>query len=214
MGFLKAFTLITLWILLSFFWVSMGQTKEKECLNYGNVESWLKPHPVVMDWYRFYASRHACIYDEADFFKALASSEQLSTKLNQARVTFDQFYVPVSHLIGVDWKMVRDGSAQGIQSDLTQINHSLDKTLSKMNSAEQDYFRSIVLLDLPTQFAGMKGDATHQELMVSRRINKGSPGSLKKIEVDNREVVPPPYQPAYRIFPGNTLTRVKTLNLC
>lgn len=214
MGFLKTFSLVVLWVLLSFFWVSMGQTKERGCLNFGTMESWLKPHPVLNDWYRFYASRHSCIHDEADFFKALASSEPLSTKLNQARVTFDQFYVPVSHLIGIDWSRVEEESLQGIQSDLTLINHSLNKAMSKMNPADQDYFRSIVLLDLPSQFAGTKGiENGSQEAMISRRLNKGQV-PLKRIEVENREVVPPPYQRVYKIFPGNSAYCLKTINLC
>ena len=141
-------------ILLSFFWVSMGQSKEMECKNYGEVESWLGPHVVLRDWYQFYVARHACLpQQEAEFFKALASSETLSTKLNQAKVTFDQFYIPIANLIDIDWKKVKEVKAQNIQSDLTLIDISLKKTLSKMSTLDQDYFRAVVLLDLPSEFA-------------------------------------------------------------
>lgn len=153
MGFLKAFTIITLWILLSFFWVSIGQSKELDCLSYGEVVTWLKPHPVLNDWYHFYVGRHACEPSGEEFFKTLASSEPLSTKLNQAKVTFEQFYIPISNLISVNWERVREGKEQNIQSDLSLIDTSLKKALSKMSVADQDYFRAIVLLDLPSEFA-------------------------------------------------------------
>ncbi|MBI4224113.1 MAG: hypothetical protein HY609_04210, partial [Deltaproteobacteria bacterium] len=97
MGFLKAVTFITLWILLSFFWVSFGQGQAKICSDYGQMETWLKPHPVLKSWFYFYTDRQNCATDEETFFKTLAASEPLSIKLNQAEVTFEQFYVPLYH---------------------------------------------------------------------------------------------------------------------
>jgi len=155
MGFLKAVTIVTLWILLSFFWVSMGQSAERNCLSYGDMETWLKPHLILNDWYQFYVIRHDCEPRGEAFFKTLASSEPLSTKLNQAKVTFDQFYVPISNLISINWESVKTGREQNIQSDLILIDHGIRKALSKMSSADQDYFRAIVLLDLPSEFASI-----------------------------------------------------------
>lgn len=155
MGFLKAFTIVTLWILLSFFWVSLGQSKEVAAINSGEVESWIKPYPHLDDWYRFFKDRNADGATAAEFFKTLASSESLATKLNQARVTFDQFYVPVSHLMTQNWEKVEGANSQRIQTDLISIDHSLGKILSRMNAADQDYFRAMVLLDLPSEFASL-----------------------------------------------------------
>lgn len=203
MKFLKAFSIITLWILLSFFWVSMGQSKEKGCMNYGDVETWLKPHPVLSDWYHFYSGQHVCNTSGDDFFKTLASSESLSTKLNQARVTFDQFYVPVSHLMNINWDQVKVGNMQSIESDLTQIDHSLGKTLKTMNPADQDYFRATVLLDLPSEFA--KANVPQEEKnesIVTRRLNQKSSGDGTG-RIFFKEVVSPPYQQTYKFDPKN-----------
>ncbi len=199
MSFLKAFGIITLWILISFFWVSLGQAAPKNCLSYGNAETWMKPYPVLSEWYRYYVDKHACETDEANFFKILASSEPLATKLNQVKVKFDQFYIPLSNLMDIQWGNVKDGKLQNIQSDLTLIDGNLEKVLSHMKAADQDYFRSIVLLDLPSEFASLNGPPIpiREEMMLTRRLNTDKSAYAKRLPIAVREVTPPPYKKIY-----------------
>lgn len=153
MGILKAVTVVMAWILLSFFWVSHGQSAEIRCSNYGQVDSWLEPYPVLRNWYHFYVDRQDCEANAEEFFKALASSEQLSIKLNEVRITFDQFYVPIYDVLEMtDWQKILQDDFQNIQSDLSLIDHSLRRAMGNMKAADQDYFRAVVLLDLPRDF--------------------------------------------------------------
>lgn len=152
MGVLKAVTFITLWVLLSFFWVGLGESKSP-CPNYGSIESWLKPYPTLNSWYRFYVDRQDCKAGDGEFLRVLASSEPLSIKLNQAEVLFDQFYVPIHDLLSINWEKVAGEETQKIQSDFSTIDHSLKKAMINMNAADQDYFRAVVLLSLSTDFA-------------------------------------------------------------
>ena len=199
MGFLKAVTFITLWILLSFFWVSLGQGQAKNCPAYGQMESWLNANPLLKSWFHFFVDRQNCEIDEEAFFKALAASEPLSIKLNQAKVTFEQFYVPLYHLLAiVDWNEVSREEAQTVQSDLSLIDHSLRKALGKMNLADQDYFRAVVLLDLPSEFVE---EATSQEALgfglLSRRLNLET--DFQRSQIDTQDVISPPYQRVFAI---------------
>lgn len=142
-----------LWVLLSFFWVSLGQSKEG-CPDYGQMESWVKPYPTLNSWFHFYVDRKNCEAEDGDFFRILASSEPLSIRLNQAGVMFDQFYVPIYDLLSVNWERVDGEETQKIQSNFSSIDHSLKKAMLQLNAADQDYFRAVVLLNLPTDFAG------------------------------------------------------------
>ena len=200
MNFLKAFGIIAFWIFLSFIWVSLGQAKERECIHYGSVETWIKPYPVLNEWYKFYVDKNACESHEADFFKILASSEPLATKLNQAKVKFDQFYVPLSNLMQINWESIKDGKFQNIQSDLSLIDINLHKALSSMNSADQDYFRSIVLFDLPSEFAranGPPGSGNVETMMLTRRLNTDKSAYAKRLPIPAKEITPPPYKKMY-----------------
>lgn len=197
MIFLKAFTIVTLWMILSFFWVSLGQSKTVDCFNYTEVESWLKEHPTVEEWFRYYIDKNGCTAQEEEFFKTLAGSDALSTKLNQAKVKFDQFYVPVSHLLEVDWESVADKESQNIQSDLTLIDHSLKSVLQKMNPADQDYFRATVLLGLPSDYVKWQKKRNGMTDTLSRRINR-SPAEPKRLPIHFKDVSSPPYERAYR----------------
>ena len=152
MWFLKAVTFITLWVLLSFFWVRVGQSQVRSCPNYGQIETWVKAYPTLKSWYHFYQNQQKCESNESDFFKTLASSEPLSIKLNEARVSFEQFYVPVYNALSVDWGKAGEEESQKIQSDLSSIDQSLKKAMGKMNTADQDYFRAMVLMNLPSEF--------------------------------------------------------------
>lgn len=199
MGLLKAITFITLWILLSFFWFKVGQGQAKDCASYGQMESWLNPHPVLKNWFHFYVARQNCEINEEAFFKALAASEPLSIKLNQVRVTFEQFYVPLYHILSVaDWQEIGQEETQKIQSDLSLIDHSLERAMKKMNLANQDYFRAVVLLDLPSEFVE---ETISQEALssglLSRRLNRET-GS-QQLQIDTQDVVPAPYQRTYAI---------------
>lgn len=154
MSFLKAITIITLWMILSFVWVSMGQSKAKGgCLDYGELENWVKSYPVVKDWYHFYVDQNSCEAKPEEFLKILSSSEPLSTKLNQVKVKFDQFYVPLAHLLNIKWGNVDEKELQNIQSDLTLIDNSLKRVLQPMSLADGDYLRAVILLGLPSEFA-------------------------------------------------------------
>ena len=90
--------------------------------------------------------------DINEFLKTLAGSDQLSIRLNQAQVSFDQFYVPINNVISVNWEDIDQETSQKIQSDLSLIDHSLNKAMVHMNSADKDYFRAVVLLNMPTEF--------------------------------------------------------------
>lgn len=196
MGFFKAITFITLWVLLSFFWVSLGQGQGR-CASYGEMEGWLKAHPELKSWLRFYVERQNCAVDEEAFLKTLAASEPLSIKLNQAKVTFEQFYVPLYHLLSVEnWEALGGESAQSIQSDLSLINHSLKKAMETMNLADQDYFRAVVLLDLPSEF-GQKGTEANGSGLLSGRINRDT--LSRRPRMDTRDVVAPPYERVFAI---------------
>lgn len=200
MSFLKAFGIIAFWIFVSFVWVSLGQAKERECLSYGSVETWMQPYPVLNEWYKFYVDKHACQLQGDDFFKILASSEPLATKLNQAKVKFDQFYIPLSNLVNINWDSIKDGKLQNIQSDLSLIDVNLKKALSNMKSADQDYFRSIVLFDLPSEFAavgGPPGNMKVEELMLTRRLNTDRSAYAKYLPMPAKEVNQPPYKKIY-----------------
>lgn len=197
MGFFKAILFITLWVLLSFFWVSMGQAEVRSCSNYGAVASWLKPCPVLKSWYQFYLERNACESDAEAFFKTLAASEALSIKLNQERVTFEQFYVPLYHLLSIgSWDRVLDqGEAQTVQSDLVLIDHSLKKSRGKMDAADWDYFRAVVLLDLPSEFVEEEQEVLVQTTL-SKRLNPKEE-NFPRLQIDSRDVASPPYE---RVF--------------
>lgn len=197
MSFLKAITIITLWMILSFVWVSMGQSKAKECFNYGEAESWLTAYPVVEDWFHFYVGQNSCEVKTEEFFKTLASSEPLSTKLNQARVKFDQFYIPLSHLLEIRWGSVQEKEAQNIQSDLTSIDHSLRKVLQEMTLADRDFFRSIILLGIPSEFGQALPAAEGKRIWLSRRINRGAE-KIGRDRIHPGDVNPLPVEPAYR----------------
>ncbi|MBI5299469.1 MAG: hypothetical protein HY877_04150 [Deltaproteobacteria bacterium] len=150
---IKPILIVALWVALSFIWVGVGQSADRVCTTTENIESWLTPHPVLKEWYQFYLNRHTCLTDKGDFFKTLASSETLSTKMNQARITFDQFYIPLYHLMSVDWDDgVKEEKGQNIQSDLILLDHSLKKVLSNMSNDNRQYFQEMVLLDLPGEF--------------------------------------------------------------
>lgn len=197
MGFFKAVTLIALWILLSFFWVSLGQSQLKRCGSYGQLDGWLKPYPLLGSWYHFYVDRKECEANSGEFFKTLASSEQLSIKLNQAKVAFDQFYVPIYNMLSLDWKKVGPEDFQKIQSDLSTIDHSLKKAVFDMNAADRDYFRAVVLLDLPKEFVwnesrGFKANPA----TLSRRLNYG-PEASRPSRIDSREIASPPIEKVY-----------------
>lgn len=152
MRFLKSAIIVVFWIALSFLWVGSGQSGDRDCLNPENIESWLNPHPVLKEWYQFYAERHSCPATQGDFFKTLASSETLSTKMNQSKVSFDQFYRPLYHLMSVDWDNGKEEKGQNIQSDLILLDQSLKKVLSNMSDDNRQYFQEMVLLDLPGEF--------------------------------------------------------------
>lgn len=152
MSFLKAVTIITLWLVLSFFWVSMGQSQERQCSPNSNLENMLRPHPVLADWHRFCVKSKACEMDGKELFQILAGNETLSTKLNQARVKFEQFYIPISHLMALDWGCLSQEEIRDLQSDLTLINHSLGRVLSSMSTLDSDFLRATVLLDHPSDF--------------------------------------------------------------
>lgn len=192
MGFFRAVTLITLWVLLAFFWVSLGQSQVKECPNYGEVENWLRPYPVLGSWYHFYVDHQACVVDEKAFLQTMAASESLSIKLNQAQVTFEQFYVPLYHLLAVDnWVRMDQDETQKIQSDFLLIDHSLAKTLKSMSSADQDYFRAVVLFDLPSEFVQEEAEGLAPATL-SERINRE--GDDLPRPIDSRDVASPPYE--------------------
>lgn len=198
MGLLKAVTFITLWILLSIFWVSLGQGQTNPCSSYGQMEDWLKSHSALKSWFHFFVDRKNCIIDEEAFFRALAASEPLSIKLNQAKVTFE-FYVSLYHVLSVpDWAQVEREEAQAIQSDLSLIDHSLKRAMGKMNLADQDYFRAVVLLDLPSEFVE---EASPEEALghglISSRLNQDA--EFQRVQIDTQDVVPAPYERAYPI---------------
>lgn len=196
MIFLKAFSIVALWMILSFFWVSLGQSKNVDCFNYAEVESWLKEHPTVQEWFRYYIDKNGCAVTEGEFFKTLASSEPLSTKLNQAKVKFDQFYVPVSHLLEIDWESIADKESQNIQSDLTLIDHSLKAVLQKMTAVDQDYFRATVLLGLPSDYVERQKKRNGMTEQVSRRINREA-AEPKRLPIHFKDVAPTPHERAY-----------------
>lgn len=195
MGFLKAITFITLWILLSFFWVSLGQGQAKRCPSYGEMESWIKPYPLLTDWYHFYMDRQDCLLNQEEFFKTLAASEALSIKLNQAEVTFEQFYVPLYHVLSIEnWGGLDKEEIQKIQSDLNLIDHSLKKAMGLMNAADQDYFKAVVLLDLPSEFVLEK--SAKAGAVLSKRLNRPVENPARQ-QIDFRDIAQSPYQ---RVF--------------
>jgi len=141
----------------------MGQSAEKHCTSYGQIDSWLKPYPTLESWYHFYSDRQQCDMSAEEFFKTLASSEPLSIKLNETRVSFEQFYVPIYSVLAVtDWKKIGDDDSQKIQSDLSSIDHSLKTAMGRMSDLDRDYFRSMVLFDLSSDF--VQNSAFHLSL--------------------------------------------------
>lgn len=191
MGFLKAITYIALWVLLSFVWVSLGQARS--CPNYGAMGACLKPYPVLNSFYHFYVDRQDCVIDQEAFFKTLAASEQLSIKLNQVKVTFEQFYVPLYHLLSVEGC---ESSDQKIQSDLSVMDHSLNKALKSMNAADQDYFRAVVLLDFHSEFVREEKEDLLIRATLTKRLNSPT-DDFSREQIDFQDVVSPPYE---RIF--------------
>lgn len=152
-GLLKFISIIAFWVAISFFWVSLGQSQSfAPCRGYQNVEIFLEGNQVLADWFHYYLAERKCEGDENDFFKVLATSETLSTKLNQARVKFHQFYVPLFNVTGLNWERIEVDKTLDIQSDLKSIENSLTSVLSNMNPADADYLRATVLLTLPSDF--------------------------------------------------------------
>lgn len=196
---LKRVGVVLLWVALSFMWVGLGQSRAKKCENYGQAVSWLKPYLILNDWYHFYLNEQNCTLEMEDFLRVLAASETLSTKLNQAKVTFDQFYTPIYHLLELDWEKVDKKDFQNVQSDLSVINDSLRRTMLLMPLPDQDYFRAVVLLGLQREFVQLKKFKTQESeiLEISRRLNQEAPETHPPRSIHFQEVVPPPYSPNF-----------------
>lgn len=200
MSFLKAVTIVTLWLVLSFFWVSMGQsqTNESECQPV-NLESLIAPHPVLSDWYHFCLERKACEPNAKDLFRIISSNETLSTKLNQANVRFDQIYSPLARLIESDLECLPSDGLQNVQSDLTSIEDSLRKVLTHLSAADGDYLRAVVVLSQASDFVKVPPRQDEEVQSISRRLNRPK----YHFEVDRpihfKEVVPAPFEEVFSL---------------
>ncbi len=188
----KAVGFIALWVLLSFLSIRLGQAKE--CVADKRVEGWIHSYSTLNSWYHFYLNRQGCDMDISDLLKTLAGSEPLSIRLNQAKVSFDQFYVPISELLDVNWEGIDKEDDQKIQSNLSIINHSLNRAMGTMGEADKDYFRAVVLLNLPSEFVEAP-PVKNGRAVISRRLNKETGRSPPRI--DPKDVTPPPYE---RVF--------------
>ena len=148
---LRTYTIVALILIFSCFFVQVGFAKSL-CASQSETSTWFKPYPLLNEWYAFFAAQQECSADTRAFFNTLVNSDTLSTKLNQAHVSFDQFYAPLYHLLSRDWEEMKRTDSQDIQSDLSAIDHALKRAMSLMQSLDQDYFRSVVLLELPREF--------------------------------------------------------------
>ena len=184
---------IAFFVVLSFFWVSLGHAAQSHCRQAEGAEEWLDSHNTLRDWTEYYFAQNQCRGSVQEFWKALATSEPLSTKLNQVRVTFDQFYIPLAHLLRPRWDEMDLEETQEIQSDLMMIDVSLQKVLKQMSAADGDYFRATVLSGQESDF--VRNDRRLEERTVANRINLQTVHSKRRMHY--RDVAPPPYQPVY-----------------
>lgn len=197
MSFLKAVTIITLWLVLSFFWVRLGQSQERGCTDFGNMSDLISPHPVLADWYRFCVDRKACEPNAKDIFRIIAGNETLSTKLNQAHVKFNQIYSPLTRLISADFGCLSALEIQDVQSDLASINDSLLKVLNPLSLADQDYLRAVVILSHASDYGEEKPaqqPAKYRYLM--GRLNRDSDKDFGR-QMHPRDVAPIPYEEVF-----------------
>lgn len=196
---LKSVALAAFFLSLALLWAPLGHAgntaaKDQGCRHGGAVEEWLESHATLKDWAQFYFDQHQCHSTVDEFLKALAASEPLSTKLNQERVTFEQFYVPLAHLMKVNWNGVRGEEMPDVQSNLMLIDVSLKKVLVKMNDADADYFKSMVLSESGSDFV-RRDKSNIDETYLARRINFQPAASRHPMHY--RDVVPTPYEPAH-----------------
>lgn len=200
MSFLKAVTIITLWLVLSFFWVSMGQSQayEEECHRV-NLESLIKPHPVLSDWYRFCRDRNVCDGSVKDLLRIISNSETLSTKLNQASVRFDQIYSPLSRLIDSNLECLAARDLQDVQSDLSLIDDSLHRVLTKISLADADYLRAVVVLSQASDFVRAPSRDDGKAISVTRRLNRSKYHYKVDLPIHYKEIADIPYTDVFSL---------------
>lgn len=200
---LISLTRLAFFLALALLWVPLGHTASergvgnklaKECRLYAGMSDWLESHATLDEWTRLYFHQHGCRGSLDAFLKLLATSEALSTKLNQARVTFDQFYIPLSHLLQVNWNRVDSEAMPEIQGDLMLLDISLKKVMVEMTAADADYFRATILSGGESDFVRHE-ERLFRERAVSYRINEPSLRAGRRIHY--REVSPLPFESAY-----------------
>lgn len=196
-------TRLAFFLALALLWMPLGHAAggktadskmANDCRVYSSMADWLESHATLDDWTRFYFHQHDCRGSLDAFLKLLATSEALSTKLNQARVTFDQFYVPLSHLLQVNWNRVDSEEMPEIQGDFMLLDISLKKVLVEMTTADADYFRATILIGGESDFV-LQEERLFRGRAVSHRINEQSPRAGRRIHY--REVSPLPFESAY-----------------
>lgn len=144
--------LVVLWLAVSLLWAASAFPQTSQCTNFGKLDSWLGNYPTLKNWYHFYVAQLDCDSNEKGFIELLSDSEALSIQLAEAKVTFEQCYVPMSEMIDSDFDRLETDRAGEIQGNLMQIEQCLHKAMRNMSPAEQDYFRALVLLRRESQF--------------------------------------------------------------
>ncbi|MDO8494689.1 MAG: hypothetical protein Q7S68_05075 [Deltaproteobacteria bacterium] len=197
-------SLVLFVVSVSLVWAGFGSAQERGkegvaiCQDYGSLDAWTASHPTVQSWYHFYVNHQDCVIDVADFFKILASSESLSTKLAQEKVTFENFYIPLSYLLSVNFEAVGADEAQEVHANLDLIEQSLSRAMVHLHDQDKKFLRAIVLLGEETEFVEGR-TLDFDEVKIASRLNRYKAEPKGQLQIHPEEVAAHPYERMFAI---------------